>query len=441
MMMTTTTMYSVDLDKISVVDGWVPLVLYGLTALLVVLGLGWRSGIWRRQLLVAIPGAVVLTGVLALLQTVFDLVNYEFPATFYLWAGLVLFCVLAAIVGWPGERAGGRVASILAIPVAALLLGQVINAQYAYYPTFGAVTGKVAENQVDAGDITNREDEVKNTGTLPPSGSVVEVSIPGTKSGFVARNAYVYLPPAYFADPRPQLPVIMMLHGSPGDPANWTQGAEADQTADAFAAANGGKAPILVTPDISGSTEGDSECVDSPRGNVETYLMTDVMDHLRSQYDVATGPTSLAVVGLSTGATCSLMLGLRHPDQIVAVGDYSGDLRPNLDPPGDALRDLFGGSQQAYDEHDPTKILPTQQFPGLGVWFESGVDDTVSPAAQNELAKLTRAAGIQTCVGEMPGGHDFDVWKRSFQLTLPWLSGRLGLTPMPDPLPQECTGG
>jgi S-formylglutathione hydrolase FrmB len=435
------TVYAVDLDKISVVDGWVPIVVYGLTALLVVLGLGWRSGIWRRQLMVAVPGALVLTGLTALLQTIFGFVSYEFPATFYIWIGLIFFCILAAIVGWPGEHAGGRVASLLAIPVSALLLGQVVNANYAYYPTFGAVTGKVAENQVDANDLAGQQEQVRTTGTLPPNGSVSEVPIPGTKSGFVARDAYVYLPPAYFADPRPQLPVIMLLHGAPGDPANWTQGAEADQTADAFAAANGGKAPIIVSPDISGSTEGDSECVDSARGNVETYLMTDVVEYMRANFDAATGPNSLALAGLSTGATCSLMLALRHPDQVVAVGDYSGDLRPELPPPGDALRDLFNGDQKAFDEHDPTKILPGKQFPNLGVWFESGVDDPVSPSAQNDLAKLTRAAGIQTCVGTMPGGHDFDVWKRSFQLTLPWLSGRLGLTPMPDPLPSECTGG
>ena len=372
-----------------------------------------------------------------MLEKIFDFVGYDYPPTFYVWMGLVAFSLIAAVVGWPGEHAGGRVASLLAIPLSVILMAQVVNAQYAYYPTLGALSGKVAENQVTASDVDEKKDEVKNAGTLPPNGNVLEVPIPGTKSGFVARNAYVYLPPAYFADPTPQLPVIMMLHGSPGDPANWTQGAMADQTADAFAAQHGGTAPILVTPDIGGSTEGDTECVDGPRGNVETYLMTDVMDLMHEKFNAKSGPGSLAIVGLSTGATCSLVLSLRNPETIAAAGDYSGTEKPQLDN-GDTLRDIFGGNQQAFDEHDPTKILPTEQFPDLGIWFESGVDDTSAVAAQNTVAGLARSAGIQVCIGTMPGGHDFTVWTRAFQLSLPWLSGRLGLTPMPDPLPAEC---
>jgi S-formylglutathione hydrolase FrmB len=432
-------MYAVDLDSISVIDGWVPVTIYALTAIAIVLGLGWRSGIWRRQLMVAIPGAIALTAIGAVLEKIFDFVGYDYPPTFYVWMGIVAFCVIAAVVGWPGEHAGGRVASLLAIPLSAIMMAQLVNAQYAYYPNIGALSGKVAENEVDAGGLDAKKDEAKTAGTLPPNGSVLEEPIPGTESGFVARNAYVYLPPAYFADPTPQLPVIMMLHGSPGEPANWTQGAMADQTADAFAAQNGGKAPILVTPDISGSTEGDTECIDGPRGNVETYLMTDVMNHMREKFNAATGPNSLAVVGLSTGATCSLMLAVRHPDAIVAAGDYSGTTKPQLDS-GDTLKELFGGDQQKFDSYDPTKIIPGKQFPNLGIWFEAGVDDTGAVAAQNEVAGLARTAGIDVCIGTMAGGHDFTVWTKSFALSLPWLSGRLGLTPTPDPLPAECTG-
>lgn len=42
--------------------------------------------------------------------------------------------------------------------------------------------------------------------TLPAAGLVRKASIPGTVSGFRSRDAYVYLPPAYQAAPRPALP-------------------------------------------------------------------------------------------------------------------------------------------------------------------------------------------------------------------------------------------
>ncbi len=431
-------LYAVGLDEVSIIDGLVPVVIYCLTAIAVVLGLGWRSGIWRRQVMIGIPGAVVITAVGGVFDKSFNVVGYDYPSTFYVWVAVVVLCIVAAVVGWPGERAGGRVASLLAVPLSVILMGQVVNAHYAYYPTIAALSGKVSQNEATAGAVEVKKVEVKNTRILPPHGNVLEVPIPGPKSGFVARNAYVYLPPAYFADPTPELPVIMMLHGSPGDPANWTQGATADVTADAFAAANGGKVPILVTPDIGGSTNGDTECVDGPRGNVETYLMTDVMDLMHSRFNAATGPSSLAVVGLSTGGTCSLVLSLRNPDKVVAAGDYSGTVKPQLDS-GDTLREVFGGDQKAFDEHDPSKILLKEQFSNLGIWFESGVDDTSAIAAQNQVAALAHKAGIETCVGTMAGGHDFTTWSRSFAVSLPWLSGRLGLTPPPAPVPTECT--
>ena len=124
-------MYAVDLDSISIIDGWVPITIYALTAVAVVLGLGWRSGIWRRQLMVAIPGAIVLTAIGVLAEKIFNFVGYDYPPTFYVWMAIVVFCIIAAIVGWPGEHAGGRVASLLAIPLSMILMGQLVNAQYA----------------------------------------------------------------------------------------------------------------------------------------------------------------------------------------------------------------------------------------------------------------------------------------------------------------------
>ncbi len=431
------TVFAIDLDQVSIIDGYVPVAIYAVTAVTIVLGLGWRSGIWRRQLMAAIPGAILVTGAVVVLEALTAFVPYDFPWTFYIWFGLVAFCVISAAVGWPGEHAGGRTASLLAIPLSVVLMGQVVNAQYAYYPTVSALGGKVAENELSASDLAALENQVDTAGTLAPTGNVIEEPIPGTTSGFVARNAYVYLPPVYFTDPTPQLPVIMMLHGSPGDPANWTQSSMADQTADAFAAQHGGVAPILVTPDISGSTTADTECIDGAQGNVETYLMTDVVNHMRERFNAASGPGSLAIVGLSTGGFCSLVLSLRHPDEVAAAGDYSGTDKPQLDK-GDALQDLFGGDQAAFDAHDPRKILPQRQFPNLGIWFDAGADDSSAIAAQNTIAALARTAGIETCVGTVPGGHDFTVWEQTFERSLPWLSSRLGLTPPPDPYPSEC---
>src|SRR5437764_13987889 len=104
--------------------------------------------------------------------------------------------------------------------------------------------------------------------TRPASGIVVSIDIPGRSSGFQARPAQVYLPPAWFDHPRPKLPVVVLLHGTPGTPADWVDGGMAKVTADRWASGHGGVAPIVVMPDVNGSAFADTECVDSARGQV-----------------------------------------------------------------------------------------------------------------------------------------------------------------------------
>src|SRR5438445_242070 len=81
---------------------------------------------------------------------------------------------------------------------------------------------------------------------------VLSVEMPPTHSGFHARGTFIYLPPAWFGTPRPELPVIVLLSGSPGTPADWTRSAGADVLFDEFAKSHNGTAPVLVMPDANG---------------------------------------------------------------------------------------------------------------------------------------------------------------------------------------------
>src|SRR3546814_3201783 len=56
---------------------------------------------------------------------------------------------------------------------------------------------------------------------MPSNGVVTEAAIPGNVSGFDARPATLYLPPAYLADPRAELPVLVLVAGEPGSPSDW----------------------------------------------------------------------------------------------------------------------------------------------------------------------------------------------------------------------------
>jgi S-formylglutathione hydrolase FrmB len=341
-----------------------------------------------------------------------------------------LLALLAAALLYLAVRRARRVPSrVLAAAVAAVLAlasaAVGVNAHYGYFGTLGEVFGGTGP---DASTLGAAE---AAAGRIPPNGQVVTLDLPGTTSGFAARQAVAYLPPAWSARPRPALPVIMLLHGTPGDPTNWTDGGDAQTTADAWAAQHGGTAPVLVMPDINGSLTADTECVDSPLGEAETYLTVDVPAAVQQQLGTAAPGEQWAVAGLSEGGSCAIMLALRHPDKFAAFGDYGGLAGPRVgdtnDDTADTVTQLFGGSPQQFAAHEPADLLGAQRFPGMGGWFQVGTADAQPLAAIQRLAPLARAAGVQTCVVTMPGlGHTFEVWSAAFRQSLPFLAARVG---------------
>ncbi|MBB5157705.1 alpha/beta hydrolase [Saccharopolyspora phatthalungensis] len=298
-----------------------------------------------------------------------------------------------------------------------------VNAYFGYYLTISQVLGVAGENQGSLAMI--------NAQTAPPaSGVVVAIDIPGLTSGFQARPANVYLPPTWFAKPRPRLPVIVLLHGTPGSPTDWLDGGQAQQTADRWAADHGGVAPIVVMPDVNGTVFGDTECVDSPRGKAETYLTSDVPRFLRSRFLTRDPGRDWAVAGLSEGGSCAIMLALRHPDVFATFADFGGLLGPrdgDTNDPAGTPAALFGGSQQDFDAHEPAWLLSHRRFPDLHGFFVVGDNDPEPFEAVRQLAELSHRAGIATEVVVIPGGeHTFDVWSTAFANAMPWIAHRLG---------------
>ncbi len=403
-----------------------------------------KNGVWKWQLLLGIPLTAGLVGLTAILVDGLALIPYQFPNSYYLWVGLVFFALTLGIIGWRRFRNWERVVSVLAVALTASMAFVLINKQYQYYPTVGALFGVEAQNEVSLKqlDEIRARARMEHGGALPTEGFTIDVPIPGAVSKFQARNALVWLPPEWVVNEQARLPAVMLLEGTPGAPDDWTRAAFVDQTARDFADAHGGKAPILVMPDSNGSTSGDTECVNSPRGNAETYLTVDVPKFLRTHFGAKDGKHSIALAGLSEGGMCSAMLTLRHPDLFQTFADYSGLTGPTVGESFNRARTtevLFGGSAAAYAAHDPVDLLTNHRFPDLAAWYEVGSDDSAPLQAQRTLVRLSVAAGIRTCYREVPGlGHDFFLWSEAFKDSLPFLSYHLQLTPKPSDEPATC---
>ncbi len=311
---------------------------------------------------------------------------------------------------------------ILVVALVALNALGWVNRHYAYMPTLQDLFGRTAADESTVADVEHQTE-------VPTTGKVITIPIPGTTSGFVPRDALVYLPPAWFERPRPKLPVIVLLPGTPGATDNWTQGGFADVTSDAYAAQHGGRAPILVMADNNGSDTADTECV----GPVEQYLTVDVPAFAKRRFGTATAPPQWAIGGLSEGGVCGLMLTLRHPEVYRTFLDFGGLLGPRSgegNSVGSTVSDLFGGNQAEFDAHEPLDIMAKTEFPQLGGWFEVGSDDADPLAAQRELVPAATKARLTVCSVVVPGGeHTFQMWKQAFQDALPWTAARLGIGP------------
>jgi enterochelin esterase-like enzyme len=406
----------------------------------VVLSVGWHDGAWKWQLPVGIPVSFVLTVLTAVAIHVFKLVPAEFPRSFYLWAWLIWFSVVIIVLGWTRAHWVLRTFSVMALVFSIIAAFTVINQSYDYYPTLARLFGKNAANFTDLPALVAIRNEVRRTGKLPDHGETIAVTIPATVSKFQTGQAYVYLPPVWFKNPEPQLPVIELIAGVPGSPSDWTRAGYADTTSTAFAERHHGVTPLLVIPDNNGNKTQDTECSNSVYGNAETYLIKDVPTYMQTEFNAAIGKHSLAVAGLSAGGTCASILALRNPKEFSIFASYSGYSSPTYinDNEQQTIAQLYAGSKANYEAHNPLNLLKTGRYQGLSGWFTAGQQDPQALASAQQLAPLAKAAGIDTCLYTPAGEHSFQFWAAAFKTSLPWLSWKLGLTPPPTDTPAHC---
>jgi S-formylglutathione hydrolase FrmB len=375
------------------------------------------------------------------------------PGALYVWVTLAGMATAVLILGWRGARWWRRGASILAAPLCLLCLGLALNSWVGYFPTMQS-----AWNQLTSAPLPNQTDKaavLAAKGTKPAHGSVVPVQIPGDASHFNHREELVYLPPAWFAtNPAPQLPVVMMVGAMANTPADWVRVGNAVDTLEAFAAAHGGNAPVVVFVDPAGEFGNDTECVNGSRGNVADHLTKDVVPYMISNFGVSRDASHWGIVGFSMGGTCAVDLAVMHPDLFSAFVDFEGDFTPNAGNKTETIENLFGGNADAWSAFDPTTVINRHgRYTGLSGWFALASGGSPTPArditvadaaamerqgrgaagevgnpgaAANSLCALGRAHGIDCAVVSQPGAHDWPTASTVFATALPWLAGQLG---------------
>ncbi|MGR6583561.1 alpha/beta hydrolase [Rhodococcus qingshengii] len=428
------------LYRISLISGPLPVIL----TVLGVLGGVWLLGSnvrWYYRRAVPIAGLIALVIMIAVWITV-EKVIVPFPdpieMSIYVWIGIGIYALL--LLG-PRIKAGGTVAKALLSVIATVLVvitaATQINLVFAAYPTVGIAFGHDDFDRISLSEVPGPTDPVvtgdptdtvwKAPEGMPIRGRVTTLPVPGIISGFSARDAQVYLPPSYFTNPRPLLPVLVLMAGQPGKPEDWLQGGKLTATMDAFARDHEGLAPVVVIADGTGSQMANPLCTDSSQGKVGTYLAKDLPAAVANAFQIDTNPRAWAIGGLSYGGTCSLQMATNYPEVYPTFLDLSGQLEPSLGDRQRTVDEIFGGDEAAFVKVNPMDLLATRKFPNSGGVFVVGTDDNEFKPGQQKVYEAAKAAGMDARYLELPGGHSFSVWSAGVEQELTWISQRMGL--------------
>lgn len=364
-----------------------------------------------RALLGIVVGALVGAGALVVVNAT-NAFGTPVPAGVGVWAAAALGGVALAVASMWNARAWRRVVAAISIVWFFVTAAIGINAFYGLNPTLGSMFGVVVSQPLDLPTAKGPHDAPAQPiyqtwqppSGMPTTGVRGTQMIPGDASGFVAREAGVYLPPAALGDDAPALPLVIMMMGHPGNP----DGTIISDTLDAFAAQNSGLAPIVLTVDqLGGDGTGDPACADSEKfGNAETYVTTDVVNWAKANLNVIDDPEYWIVAGYSNGGGCAIKYGATYPQTFQNIIDVSGEEFPGSEDPDAVIADIYGGSAAAFDASKPISLMraaPVGTYRGTTAIFSAGTADPTYLAAARAVSAEAQAVGMATTLVEVPG--------------------------------------
>jgi len=397
---------------VNIVDGPFLYTMYAIAAAVFIYLLGRGPG-WAwvlTAIIVLIVGAIVGAGILWVSVNVLDAFGSPVAEAVWFWVPAAFAgCALAIWNLWY-SRWWRKLIAVLAIPIFSVTAVFGVNAAYGINRTLGSLLGVSTAGtiDIDAPDASPPPDPTEPlylTWTPPddmPATGLIgtpEGGVPNANSGFGARGAQLYLPPAALVEDAPRLPLVIMMMGQPGDPDASFIG----QVLDEFAAKNNGLAPIALVVDQLGDPSEDPLCLDTAMGNVETYVMKDVVPWAKAHLDVLQGPKFTTVAGYSNGGGCAAYFGAKYPEtfgNILAVSpvEYAGAERND-----DVLASVFGGVQAAYDAVKPANIMAAKApYPDTVAIFTVGANDAAFGPGAQRLADAALQAGMVTTFYAVP---------------------------------------
>jgi enterochelin esterase-like enzyme len=398
---------------IDVIDGPFIITLYVLSGAVFVYLLGRGSGAsWVLTVIVLlIVGAMVGAGALWFAVNVLDSFGGPVIDAAWGWVAAASAGITVAIWNLWHSRWWRKLIAALAIPLFAATALFGINAAYGLNPTLGSMLhlSTAATIDIEPPDATPTADPVEPLyltwappPDMPASGvsGVVDGGIPNSVSGFPARPAQIYLPPAALVEEPPRLPLVIMMMGQPGDP----EARFIADVLDRYAAEHDGLAPIALVVDQLSDPSVDPLCLDTELGKAETYVMQDVVPWAKANLEVLQGPAFTTVAGYSNGGGCAAYFGAKYPQVFGNILAVSPVEFPGAEQSDAVLEAVFDGDLTAYDAVKPVNIMAANApYADTTAIFTVGADDAAYAAGTERLADAALEAGMTTRFILVPG--------------------------------------
>ncbi len=174
----------------------------------------------------------------------------------------------------------------------------------------------------------------------PAGGQVLQGIFPGT-----VRPGYVYLPPRF--NPANRYPVVYLLHGMRGSPAEYIAATQLPAFADKQIAAGLLRPFIAVIPAAGSTPRYNGEWAGPWEQALVDRIVPWVDTHLPTQPNAA----GRVIAGLSAGGFGAVDIGLRHPLLFGTIESWSGYFKPVLDGP------FRYATQATLAANDPTLLV------------------------------------------------------------------------------------
>jgi enterochelin esterase-like enzyme len=356
---------------------------------------------------------------------------------------LLLLVVFGALVCWMAlaRQPALRVLAACLAFIPAMLFGvAAVNKFYDYYQTWGAVAADLGGggNQVASAPTVNRASQRQlsailghqvNLRTAAAHGQTIRLTMPG-KLSHLSRTAFVYLPPQYFqaSFSHYRFPVIELLPGFPGTPADWINVVGVTAAYSTLLADGVVRPAVVVMPDTNGGRRISLQCLNVRHGAQDaTYLANDLPRYLPHLLRVQPPGRAWGIAGYSEGGYCAANLALVYRLRYGAAGVLSGYFTPLRDQVGNPPRkiDPFGGDAHARRVNTPrlrvVSLPVSASIPRF--WLGVGARDATGLRASRAFQRLLLARQPSVQLHVVPGsGHTMPTWRDLMPPMLEWMT-------------------